>query len=62
VGLARAGEHPDRLESRSREYHAAVRAGYLSIVAEGRLNSRLVAPGTIEQVEARVREAVARVL
>jgi len=62
IGLARVGSAPDLVESRSRTFHEAVRRGYHRIVAEGRMNARLIEPGTPDEVSRAVREAVEDVL
>jgi dTMP kinase len=62
VGLGRIGGEPDLLESRSLAFHEKVREGYLRVAAEGRMNARLVAAGSLAEVEERIREAVADVL
>lgn len=62
TGLARVGADPDGFESRSLSFHEAVRAGYRRIAEEGRLNSRLIPPGTPDEVESAIREAVLDVL
>ncbi len=62
VGLFRIGDEPDLLESRSSAYHERVRQGYLEIAKEGRMNSRLIPAGTIEEIAERIRGAVDDVL
>jgi len=62
IGLGRVGSEPDLVESRSRQFHEAVRDGYLRIAKEGRLNSRLILPGTPDEVARAIREAVDDVL
>jgi dTMP kinase len=62
VGLRRLGDEPDLLESRSRDYHENVRAGYLEIARTGRQGSRLVPAGDPDTVADRIWEAVSHVL
>lgn len=62
VGIARIPGERDLLESRSAAFHEAVRNGYLEIARAGRMGARLIAPGSVEQVERRIREAVDDVL
>jgi len=62
TGLSRVGDEPDLMEQRSLEFHRAVRDGYLRIAEEGRMNARLIRPGTLDEVERAIREAVEDVL
>ena len=65
VGLARAKAHvsPDRIESEDLEFHARVADAYLKIADEHPDRFAVIdAMGTPEEVHARVREAIDRVL
>ena len=65
IGLARAKAHdsPDRIESEDLEFHARVADAYLKIADEHPDRFAVIdAMGTPEEVQARVREAIDRVL
>ena len=65
VGLARAGDQPDRIEAESLAFHARVREGFLEL-AGGDVDGYLVVPADQEPrlvhraVVARVESLVAR--
>jgi dTMP kinase len=62
VGLSRVDGEPDLVESRSLSFHEAVVRGYREIAREGRQHAQRVPPGTPDEVETAIREAVSDVL
>ncbi len=62
VGIGRISGEPDLVESRSLEFHERVRRGFQRIAGEGRMNARLVSPGTFDEMARAIDEAVDEVL
>ncbi len=61
-GIDRISGEPDLMESRSLDFHERVRRGFHEIAAEGRSDTRLLAPGTRDEVFKAIVEAVDEVL
>jgi dTMP kinase len=61
-GIERISGEPDLVESRSRDFHRRVRAGFLEIAAAGRQNARLIPPGSLSEVTEAIGKAVDEVL
>lgn len=55
---ARRGSGGDRLEREALAFHERVRQGFLELARREPTRFRVIPPGTIEEVQARVREAV----
>lgn len=62
VSLARVGGSPDRFEREADDFHAKVRAGYLELAAADDSWIHVDGTGSVDEVTARVSDAVGHIL
>lgn len=60
VGLKRLSGAPDRMESKSVEFHQQVRQGYINLANRRDEFSVVSGSGSVQEVHKRIREAIAR--